>query len=101
MMESLSTLTNYQPTSKDVKCILPTLITIFEEFSSKFHTMFKDLREEFVNILKLNDEKVVKLQREVVTMQRKISVLEEKIDESDAYERKDTLIFFRSKLPTY
>ena len=98
-MESLGNLSSFQPTTKDVKCLLPTLITVFEEFSSKLNTLLQDLREEFINLLKESDEKVLKLQNEVGALQKRIRVLEEKMDESDAYERKDTLIFSGSKLP--
>ena len=51
-------------------------------------------------MLSERNEAVVKLETEVVTLKDRISKLEERIQCNDSYERRDTLVFPDSTIPT-
>ena len=50
-------------------------------------------------VCKEKDEQIAKLQTQVNVLNKKIEKLEDQVDENEAYERRDTLIFSGSKVP--
>ena len=100
-VDNLGVLTDLNVTSKDGKCLVPALVNLFESFQTMFKDMFEKLRTDFARLVSAQDEKVVKLQGEISVLSKKISTLEDKIEESESYERRDILILSGKNLPTY
>ena len=98
-MENLDALSEYQPKSVDGKFMLPAVVKLFQGLQEKIECMFGEIREEFINICKERDLRIEKLESENVVMKKKIESLENKIDENDAYERKDTVIISGKSVP--
>ena len=57
------------------------------------------MRQEFANLLKEKDKKIDELQLEMITLKTKLHRMEEKVEDADAYERRDTLIFSGEAIP--
>ena len=96
MMEDLN---DYQPSSKDGKVLVPAVLSIFHTFQAKMDDMFKELRSEFLKACSERDKKIEKMDGEIVLLKKKVGILEAKIDDSDAYERKDTAIISGKAVP--
>ena len=60
---------------------------------------FSKFRTEFMEDLKRKDQQVQSLTSEVGVLKKKVEKLENLLDESDAYERRDTLIFSGPAVP--
>ena len=99
VMESISLLTNLQPSSKDGKTIVSALVDFFKSYEAKILSMFSDMHSEFIELMKSSSEKVKQVEMEVTTLKKKIAKLEDKLEDSEAYERRDTLLFSGKKLP--
>ena len=88
-------------TSKDGKTIVPALVMLVQNFRSKItemlSDMFSDYREEFQKILA---EKIATLESDAASLKRQVVKLEEKIDENDSYEGRDTLVISSSCIPS-
>ena len=96
-----SALSGLQVTSKDAKTLLPAIVTFFQGYEEKMREMMDKMREDFTAIITESDKKVSALEREVVGLNKKITKLEERIEEADAYERRDTLIISGKKVPLF
>ena len=57
------------------------------------------LRAEFREFLQEKDKEITALKEEVTKLKTTVSKLEEKLDDADAYERRDTLIFSGPGIP--
>ena len=57
------------------------------------------MKEELLSKLAEKDRIIEKLNGDVSSLKATVSRLEDKIDENDAYERRDTLIFCGKSLP--
>lgn len=108
--EGLKALSELPVTTKDGKAIVPAITSFFENFQGKltsmfdeirneFQTMFTDFKKELLDLEKEKDAKVKKMEVEVVTLKKQIANLEERIEDSEAYERRDALIISGSKVP--
>ena len=99
----LKAFSDVQMTSKDGKTIVPALVRLVQNFQGKitemFSDMFADFREEFLKILAEKDEKIATLESDAASLKKQVAKLEEKIDENDAYERRDTLVLSGSCIP--
>ena len=98
-MTAIDALSNYQPKSADGKFIVPAVTELFNSLEFKFDQMLKEFRNEFVNLFKQQDEKILKIQSENRELKQKLEKLESRIDENDAYERKDTVIVSGTAVP--
>ena len=98
-MTTIEALSDYQPKSADGKFLIPAVTELFKSLEFNFDQMLKGFRNEFFNIFKEQDKKILKLQSENSELRQKIEKLENKIDESDAYERKDTVIISGKAIP--
>ena len=98
-MDDLSVLSDIQPTSKDGKAIVPAMVTLMHDFQEKFTTMFTELRNDFTKMYKTQDAKITRMEDEITCLKRHITKMEDKIQENDNYERRDTLVFSGSSVP--
>ena len=98
-MESLNALSDYQPKSVDGKVIVPAILSIFESFQFKFETMFSDMRVEFLNVCAERDVKIDKMNTEIFQLKKKVDVLEQRIEQNDSYERRDSVIISGKAVP--
>ena len=63
--------------------------------------MMKTIRDEFNNSIKARDEKIVSLENELSAVKERLGRLEERTEDNESYERRDSLIFSGPKLPPY
>ena len=99
MTEDLKLLSDIQPTSRDGKLIIPAIVSFFQDYQERFLNMFEKLQSEFTELCKSKDVKVEMLEGEIKTLKHQISKLNDKIEESDNYERRDTLVLTGDTLP--
>ena len=57
------------------------------------------LREELIKTITERNEEIAGLRKEVTSLRRMVSKLECRVDDADAYERRDTLIFSGEGIP--
>ena len=98
-MDRFTALNDLKLTTNDGKSLKPAILSVFQAFEQNLTQMFDDLRAEFLKVYEEQDQKILDLSTEVTDLKKKISKLEEKVDDQDAYERRDTLIFSGSSLP--
>ena len=98
-MDDLKVLTDLQPTSKDGKSIIPALVSMLQSFQQKFVDMFTELKDEFVDLCKTKDVKIGELHGEIKSLKLQVSKLEDRIDQNESYERRDTLVFSGKVIP--
>ena len=70
---------------------------IITQMRNEFQKMKEEMMEEFTIILNAKMKEVDELKIEVKTLTEKVARLEELVDEADQYERRDCLVFFRSR----
>ena len=99
MEKELKALSDLPMSSKDGKTLLPFLVSFFQSFQDRNEFVLNETKEEFLKVCKEKDEQIVKLQTQVNVLNKKIEKLEDQVDENEAYERRDTLIFSGSKVP--
>ena len=92
-------LNDYQPKSQDGRVLVPAVLSIFHSFQTKMEDMFKELQSEFMKACSERDRKIERMDGEIVQLRKKVSILEAKVDDSDAYERKDTAIISGKAVP--
>ena len=85
--------------SKDGKALVPAMLRIFEKFQEVLVSSVSDLKKEFTEILNEQSTEIRELKSNVNFLQKRIVVLEERIEDNDAYERRDTLIVSGNKVP--
>ena len=86
-------------TSKDGKSLIPALVNFMEGFQTKITDVITEIKEEFMAICNSKDEEISALRSELKSVKKDCEKLSEKIEENEAYERRDTLIFSGKKLP--
>ena len=94
-----SLLNDLQPTSKDGKSLKTALVSFLQDFPKQIVNMFTVMKAEFIHECRERNEKLLELQNEVKYLNNKVTQLEDKIDDQEAYERRDTLIISGKKLP--
>ena len=80
--------------------IVPTLIKLFSDFKEtlfhdlqdKFDRMVVALKEECTTVCNLKNEKIDRLEDHCKSLQEKVAKLEEKLEDEDAYIRRENLI---------
>lgn len=77
--------------SEDGKLIVAALSSKIDRMKMELCTLTKIMKEK--------DEKITKLDQEVINLKGTVEKLEERIDDADAYERRDTLLFSGEALP--
>ena len=98
-----SILGDFNPTSKDGKAIVPILVSLFQNFQDNFLAVFEKKFDDFkADVLKSSMEKDAKIERmenEMASLKHDLRKLEDKIEDNDSYERRDTVILSGHKLP--
>lgn len=94
-----SKLNCFKPTTKDGRELKSTLTAFYEDLKYEFGKMFDEMKSEFVEICKAKDVEIKKLNDEVYSLRNRLIKLEDRIDDQEAYERRDTLIISGDKLP--
>ena len=96
-------LSDFNPKTKDCQALLPVLNNLFTKFQDNFQDILdsklKDMRREFLEILKSKDEKVSALEIQVATLKSDLNKLDDKIQDQDSYERRDTVILSGKLIP--
>ena len=67
---------------------------------SYFDRKFADVEAKLHDIISVKYAKISSLEDEVESLQNKLSKLHENIDENEAYERRDCLMFSGAALPS-
>ena len=84
---------NCNPISDKIKEELTNIIDEkFRIFNDNIKTQLEYFRKDFIDLIGIKTEEILNLQSEVALLKKKISTLEDNIDGSDAYERRDTII---------
>ena len=90
-----------QPTlARGNQDLVPVLIKVFGDFhtkivadlTTKFNAMTNKIKEEHSKVCKAKDDKTSALKTECTKLQARCQELEEKLDASEAYSRKDSII---------
>ena len=84
-VEVLKEIDNLSPDGKMIVSVLSDKLDLF--------------KDEFLNLLKVRDAEIHKLNKQVIDLQAEIHKLKENVDDGDAYERRDTVIFSGEELP--
>ena len=92
-------LSNFNPSSKDGKALVPVLVSLFENLQLNVKSMFDDMKENFSTLLKEKDKKINIMENEISILKRDIVKLEDKLQDNDTLERRDTVILSGEKLP--
>ena len=100
-LDGLKALKDLKLTSNDGKHIVPTLIKLFTEFQASFLAKMDEMKSEFIDLCSEKDRKITDHELKIKCLEQKVSSLEDKIDEGDAYERRDTLIISGDKVPVF
>ena len=99
VMDICKNLSDLQLKSADGKSIVPAIIQTLQVMQTQFTNLVNGMKTSFEEVCRLKDEEFSKLSSEVTSLKEQIVKLEEKIDENDQYERRDTLIISGPNLP--
>ena len=86
-------------TTKDGRTLLPAVSNFFRGFEARFQELFEGMRSDFLNLCKEQDKKIATLSDTVNKLKLQIGKLEEKIDDQEAYERRDTVVISGDSIP--
>ena len=100
-MNQFDIINNLEPTTKDGRNFKTAVLSVFQDFQQKVENMFGSLRQEFVDLCDKQDQAIQQLSSEVVLLKRQVAKLDEKIDEQEAYERRDTLVLSGEGIPIH
>ena len=92
-------LNSLKPSTKDGREIKSALLAFVEDFKAQFNDMFVEMKNEFLEITRSKDNRIQELEDEVTLLKNQLSKFEEKIEDQDAYERRDTLIISGDNVP--
>ena len=107
MTTEFNELNNIVPSSRDGKVLLPAIINsfqslqeqLFESFRSMLDGKFDEFKRDFTSMFKEKNDLIDAMKCEMDGLKQRVSKLEENIDNQDAYERRDTLVFSGKCLP--
>ena len=98
-MSDYADLSGLPVTTKDAKALVPVLIQLFKDSEIRHEEMLNKLKSDFLAAVHEKDAKILSLDQEVSFLRNQVSKLEERIEENDQYERRDTLVLSGSSLP--
>ena len=99
--ELVVSLNDHRPNSVDGKLLVSTLIKVIQNFQEKLVDTFSDLKKELANYPKVQDDKIDELQSEVSRLKKQMAGLEDKIDDQEAYERREQVFISGSGVPEF
>ena len=97
---AIKALNDLNLTSKDGKALVPVMTAFFKAYQENLNFMLEKSKEDFVKICQQKDATISQFQNQINGLKKKVEKLEEQVDENEAYERRDTLIFSGKKVPT-
>ena len=98
-MEGINILTDLNVTQKDCKALIPALVSFFQTFEFNMKKEITDMKNEFLAAVAEKEEKVSALKLQNDLLKKRVDALEERIEENEAYERRDSLIISGSTIP--
>ena len=104
----IQVLNNLVPSSKDGKVLAPAVVSLFNSYKEQLSTTFQTVQDEpnqfktdLSAIVSSQAEEIKSLKQEVKTLNIRIDKLENYADDSDAYERRDCVIFSGPSVPSF
>ena len=98
-MSDFKALEDIVPSTKEGKLLIPAIVRAFSDFQESLTQMFESFKTDLMKMVEEKNEEVIKLKSKVSTLEKHIYKLEERIEENDAYERRDTIIVSGRKIP--
>ena len=100
-MADIALLSSISPTTGDCKKLIPALKSMFENMQANFEEMLNGFKNEFIAEIRKRDDEISELRSEVTSLKTTVNKLEAQIDDGDAYERRDTVIFSGPAIPVH
>ena len=97
--EILELVSDLQLTTKDGKSIKTALLAFVNDFPQKMLSMLTEMKNEITDTCMKKDDQIECLENKVIALTNKVDLLDEKLDEQEAYERKDTIILSGKNIP--
>ena len=72
---------------------------ISRRITQEINNKFAQFKEEMVALLDSKDSKIASLEEEIASLKKNLAAVDERCDEADAYERRDTVIVSGGELP--
>lgn len=85
--------------SEDGRLIVEAISTHFEVLRKELSVHLDLMRKEFHDLLEKKSKETDDLRVQVTTLRVQVTGLEERLDDTDAYERRDTIIFSGPAIP--
>ena len=85
--------------NQTLKNLVPAMCEIFRSFQFNLNSILESMQKDFVKILEEQDREIKLVKTEISDMKKQIMTLEEKIEDNEAYERRDSLILSGNALP--
>ena len=82
-----------------IKSLVPAIVDLFKGFEHQFSTMMDGIKKQLLDFTREYDQKFTELKNELSVVKKQVASLEDKIDENEAYERRDTLILSGKAVP--
>ena len=95
----LTELSELNPKSNDGKIMIPVITKMFDTLQQKMNCVFSEIKNEFSAVFQQQTETIAEMKKEVSSLKKQVGKLQEKLDENDNYERRDTLVFSGLALP--
>lgn len=110
---NLEALTSVKPSTKGGKDLLEGILATLDIFKSKFADTFADMQSSFTALFEAQNLRITDLEKDMarvnidnkalkeenIALKKTLAVLDERIDENEAYERKATLILSGDEIP--
>ena len=65
---------------------------ISRRITQEINNKFAQFKEEMIALLDSKDRKIMSLEEEIASLKKNLATVDERCDEADAYERRDTVI---------
>ena len=75
------------------------LSDISRRITHEINNKFAQFKEEMIALLDSKDSKIASLEEEIASLKKNLAAVDERCDEADAYERRDTVIVSGGELP--
>ena len=94
-------LASFQPTSKDMKTLVPILVSLFQGFQENINFTLGEIKSDIVSQIQQKNEKITTLENEISALKQTVEKLQDKIDDNDAFERKSSVIMSGRMIPAF
>ena len=97
--QCLSSLNSYNAKSVDGKFLVNKISDLMDSFKFCLDKMMENFQENIVKLCQERDTRIAAIEAENKTLETKIEKLETKIDDTEAYERRDTVVISGNAVP--